>query len=191
MVDIDFVTKTWNYIDLYAGLINLPGDITYSAKLLAERAIKEDIALGFKPEEVAVATIYVACRSKSVPLLLKDLIIAAKVEASRVKGLYKRLLAHLSIKAPIPDPEIYLVKRLAPKLDVDEKTLQIALEIIKKAKENMLTQGKNPSGVAAAALYIALRRTNKPVSLSKLARTSSVTTVTIKNILKVLSTIQQ
>ncbi|MEM4717587.1 MAG: transcription initiation factor IIB family protein [Desulfurococcaceae archaeon] len=177
-------------MDVYGNLANLSFDIISTAKFLAERAIKEEIALGFKPEEVAVTSIYIACRNHRIPLLLKDLIAMARVEASRVKGLYRKIHRYMRVRAPIPDPEDYLLRRLAPALSVDEEIARSALEIIKRAKTNMLTQGKNPSGVAAAALYIALRYRRKPVSISKLARVSGVTTVTIKNILKILSSLR-
>lgn len=117
------------------------------------------------------------------------MIALARVEASRVKGLYRKIHRYMRVRAPIPEPEDYLLRRLAPALGVDTDTARKALEIIKKAKTNMLTQGKNPSGVAAAALYIALRNGRKPVSISRLARVSGVTTVTIKNILKILSSL--
>ena len=62
-----------------------------------------------------------------------------------------------------------------------------AIEIIKKAEEKELTSGRGPTGVAAAAIYIASilggeRRTQREV-----AEVAGVTEVTIRNRYKELA----
>ncbi len=73
--------------------------------------------------------------------------------------------------------------RLSLSNDVQVKTM----EILKKAANNELTSGRGPTGMAAAALYIASvlcgeRRTQREIS-----ETAGVTEVTIRNRYKELA----
>ncbi|MEM4786712.1 MAG: transcription initiation factor IIB, partial [Ignisphaera sp.] len=60
-------------------------------------------------------------------------------------------------------------------------TVKTAIEIIQKARESGVTAGRDPAGVAAAAVYIAAllndeRRTQKEVAMA-----AGVTEVTVRN----------
>ncbi|MGB9816779.1 MAG: hypothetical protein ACPLQS_04150 [Desulfurococcaceae archaeon] len=179
-----FINKTWKLIEEYSGYMNLPVDIINNAKLIAEQAIVIRIAQGYKPEELATVSIYIACRRSRIPLLFKEAVRIAKASKARVKSLYRRIIQHLNLKPPVPDPSDYLIKRLAPMINIDNDVLTQAIEIINKAKTVGILHGKNPSAVAAAALYLVLIGKNKRVSMSKLARLAGVTSMTVKNILK-------
>ncbi|MEM0002044.1 MAG: hypothetical protein QW211_04025, partial [Desulfurococcaceae archaeon] len=113
----------------------------------------------------------------------------AKTSKAKVRSLYRRIIHYLELKPPIPDPADYLVKRLAPTIKVSSDALANALEIINKAKNAGVLHGKNPSAVAAAALYLAMVNKSKKISISRLARLAGVTSVTVKNILKVITPI--
>ncbi|MEM0224926.1 MAG: hypothetical protein QXS24_05815 [Desulfurococcaceae archaeon] len=176
-------------IEEYSASINLPSEVINNAKWIAEKAILVNIALGYKPEEIAAVSIYVACRRNRVPLLLKEVIRVAKTSKAKVRSLYRRIIHYLELKPPIPDPADYLVKRLAPTIKVSSDALANALEIINKAKNAGVLHGKNPSAVAAAALYLAMVNKSKKISISRLARLAGVTSVTVKNILKVITPI--
>ena len=56
-----------------------------------------------------------------------------------------------------------------------------AIEILEKAKEVGMIAGKDPMGIAAAALYIACISNNETKSQKEISLASGVTEVTIRN----------
>ncbi|MEM1843043.1 MAG: cyclin family protein, partial [Desulfurococcaceae archaeon] len=82
-------------IDDYASRLNLPVQVIIEAKLIAERSIVKDIALGYRPEEVAAVSIYVACRRNKVPLSFREVVKTTRVSRVKLGNLYKRILIHL------------------------------------------------------------------------------------------------
>lgn len=182
-----FQKKVVSLIDDYASRLNLPVQVIIEAKLIAERSIVKDIALGYRPEEVAAVSIYVACRRNKVPLSFREVVKTTRVSRVKLGNLYKRILIHLDVKMPLSSPEDYLYKRLVPLLEVKNEVVSRAKDIIEKLRNRGLAGGKNPGAVAAAALYIASLSLKQPVRISRLAKAAGVTTVTIKNVTKSLT----
>ncbi|MGI0003804.1 MAG: transcription initiation factor IIB, partial [Candidatus Nitrosotenuis sp.] len=56
-----------------------------------------------------------------------------------------------------------------------------ALEILRHARNIEITAGKDPMGIAAAALYISCLKYNVKVSQKEISLASGVTEVTIRN----------
>ena len=79
------------------------------------------------------------------------------------------------------------VPRFASKIGLSNEVQSKAIEIIEKAKQNGLTSGKGPTGVAAAALYIASVLIGERKTQREIAEVSGVTEVTIRNRYKELS----
>ena len=117
---------------------------------------------------------------------MRELLKATGTDRFKFKGLYKRVLMFLNVRVPLSSPEDYLNKRLVPLLGIRDEDAARAKEIIAKLREMGHTCGKNPSAVAAAALYIASLSSREPMRLSKLARVAGVTPITIKNNAKFL-----
>ena len=66
-------------------------------------------------------------------------------------------------------------------------TQQLAVEIINQAIDNKLTIGKDPSGMAASALYLAGIMKGEKRTQQSLAKVAHVTEVTIRHRCKDLS----
>ena len=62
-----------------------------------------------------------------------------------------------------------------------------AEEIVQRATEMGITSGKGPTGVAAAAIYIAANMMNEPRTQKEIAEVAGVTEVTIRNRYKEIS----
>ena len=62
-----------------------------------------------------------------------------------------------------------------------EKTKQYAIKILKMVYENGLAAGKDPMGLAAAALYYACIENGENVTQRVISKSSNVTEVTIRN----------
>ncbi len=80
---------------------------------------------------------------------------------------------------------INCVARIASKIEASEKTKRYAINILRKTEKDEVSAGKDPMGLAAAAIYLACRntqvegdedRTQRDISLA-----ANVTEVTIRN----------
>jgi len=76
---------------------------------------------------------------------------------------------------------VWFVPRIASKIGLSEKTKRYAVEILRKAEENKTSSGKNPMGLAAAALYLSCLKNGENKSQRDLAEAANITEVTIRN----------
>jgi transcription initiation factor TFIIB len=84
------------------------------------------------------------------------------------------------MKMPIDDPLDYVTK-VAEKAGVSTDVEGLAIKIIRDAKLEHAVTGKDPSGLAASALYIASKLKKEKMTQSQLAEAANVTEVTIRN----------
>ena len=74
-----------------------------------------------------------------------------------------------------------MTPRYATELNLSVEIQKKAIEIIKKYREIKGTAGKDPSGLAAAALYIACVVQNERRTQRQIAKIAHVTEVTVRN----------
>ncbi|MGH9988038.1 MAG: transcription initiation factor IIB, partial [Nitrososphaeraceae archaeon] len=89
-------------------------------------------------------------------------------------------IRELDLKMPVVDP-VKCVARIASKAGLSEKTKRKALEILKRAEEGKISAGKDPMGLAAAALYVACVMNGENKTQKDVAEAAGVTEVTIRN----------
>jgi len=90
------------------------------------------------------------------------------------------MLKELKLKVPVDNPLIY-VTGLANKLNIGRLTELKAVEILEEAKKRRALMGKDPRGVAAAALYLASELRGERVVQRKVSKAAETTEVTLRN----------
>ena len=65
--------------------------------------------------------------------------------------------------------------------EISEKTKRHAIEILKSVQEHEGSAGKDPMGLAAAALYLSCVRNGEDKTQRDIAEAANVTEVTIRN----------
>ena len=86
---------------------------------------------------------------------------------------------------PVADSLTY-VSKIAEKNRITGRTQGIAIAILADAKRKRFAAGKDPMGLAAAALYIACLQNNEKITQKDIADASGVTEVTVRNRYKAL-----
>ncbi len=81
---------------------------------------------------------------------------------------------------PVVDP-VKGVSRIASIAGLSERSKRKAVIILNQAKEIGIVAGKDPMGIAAAALYLACIHTGEVKSQKEISLASKVTEVTIRN----------
>jgi transcription initiation factor TFIIB len=80
-----------------------------------------------------------------------------------------------------PSTSRHYAARFSNKLIISGNAEAIALKILETAKQMKLTSGRGPTGIAAAATYIATVLTNERKTQREIAEIANVTEVTIRN----------
>ncbi|MEE8131956.1 MAG: transcription initiation factor IIB, partial [Nitrososphaerales archaeon] len=114
------------------------------------------------------------------PRTLKDIAGSSNIKKKDVARCYRLLIRELDLKMPVVDP-VRCISRIAGKAGLSEKTKRRALEILKRAEEAKISAGKDPMGLAAAALYVACVLNGESKTQKDVAEAAGVTEVTIRN----------
>ncbi len=167
-------------LDRIASYLGLPDSIRESAALLYRRCIKAELIRGRLIESVVSAVIYAICRMHGIPRTLDEIARVSGIEKKEIGRAYRFVRRELDIDVPLTDPAQYVPKFTAA-LKLSGQVQEKAIQLLKKAISKGLISGRGPTGVAAAAVYIASaiygeRRTQKEV-----ADVAGVTEVTIRN----------
>ena len=170
-------------LDRMSTALHLPQNVKEAAALIYRRALKKDLIRGRSIDAFVAASMYAACRQSKVPRPLKEITKASTREKGEVSRTYRLLLRELRIKMPVDDP-MKFIPSIASKLRLRRDTEQRAVDILRKAKRVKGLSGKDPRGLAAAALYMACldmgdRRIQKDVS-----EAAGTTEVTLRNRLR-------
>jgi len=163
-----------------ANNINLPKNILETASLIYRKAVKERLIRGRSIQGVTSAAIYLACRQCGLPRTLEEIAQASNVNKKEVGRSYRFLIKELNYFIPPLKPSQYITK-FSNQLTMQGKVEEIAHKILAAAKELKLTSGRGPTGIAAAASYIASVLTGERKTQREIAEIAQVTEVTIRN----------
>ena len=167
-------------ISKIANNLNLPKSILETASVIYRKAVKERLIRGRSIQGVTAAAIYVACRQCGVARTLEEIAQASTVNKKEVGRSYRFLIKELDYFIPPLKPSQYITK-FSNQLTMQGKVEEIAHKILGTAKELRLTSGRGPTGIAAAASYIASVLTGERKTQREIAEIAQVTEVTIRN----------
>ncbi len=174
------LAQAMNELDRLANQLHLTKAVREEAAIIYRKAVEKGLVRGRSIESVVAASVYVACRLKRVPRTLDEISMYTRANRKEIARCYRLLIKELQIRVPIANPIDY-IPRMGSLLDLSGKAMKTAAEIIKKAKEMALTAGKDPAGLAAAAIYIATLLENERRTQKEIANIAGVTEVTVRN----------
>jgi len=150
------------------------------AAYIYRKASDKKLARGRSITTLIAASLYAACRDTETPRTLNDITVAINIKRKDLALCYRMLVKELDLKTPVVD-SVQCVARIASKAGLSEKTKRYAVKILKKAKQNEISAGKDPMGLAASALYISNNRMGMNCSQRIIAQAAGVTEVTVRN----------
>jgi transcription initiation factor TFIIB len=163
-----------------ANNLNLPKSIAETASVTYRKAVKERLVRGRSIKGVTAAAIYIACRQCGLARTLDEITQASSSNKKEIGRSYRFLIKELGYSISPARPGQYVTK-FSNQLTMQGKVEEIAHKILATAKEMKLTDGKSPSGIAAAASYIASILTGERKTQREIAQIAQVTEVTIRN----------
>jgi len=167
-------------LDRLSSVLHLPSNVKEDAATLYRHALDLDLVRGRSIDAFVAASIYAACRLRGVPRPLKLVCDESKRTKKEVSMTYRILLIQLGLKPPI-DNALKYVSMLAHKLDISRPTERDAVELLERAQKLRALSGKDPRGLAAAALYLASELNAERVIQSDVSKAAETTEVTLRN----------
>jgi transcription initiation factor TFIIB len=167
-------------MDRLTSQLGIPREPKETAALIYRKALAKRLVRGRSIEGMVAATIYLSCRIHKIPRQLDEIVTEARVNRKELGQCVRLVLRYVDIKVPIPSAND-LMPRISADLSLDGRTVQTAMNIINKARERGITAGKDPGGLAAAALYIAGIIEDDRRTQREIAEASNVTEVTVRN----------
>jgi transcription initiation factor TFIIB len=167
-------------LDRLADKLYIPGPIKEKAAVVYRKSLEKGLVRGRSIAAIAAAALYAACRTSETPRTLREIAEASLVDKKDVARCYRLLLRELDMQMPIADPMTYLSK-IAERTGISGQTQGLAIKILREAKKRRAASGKDPMGLAAAALYIACLQSNEKKTQKDIAEAAGVTEVTVRN----------
>ncbi len=167
-------------MDRMASTMGLPKNIRETAAVIYRKAVKKNLIRGRSINSVVAASLYAACRKAGVPRTLDEIAEATSSDRKEIGRTYRFLSRELVLKLKPTKPQEYL-SRFCSELDLSGKVQKMAKDIIDKAEDKELISGKGPTGLAAAAIYIASINGNERRTQREVADVAAVTEVTVRN----------
>ena len=173
-------------LDRMSSALSLPRNVRETAAMIYRKAVNEKLIRGRSIEGVTAAVLYAACRQCNVPRTLDEISNVAQMKKKEIGRNYRNISHKLKLKLLPTTPQDY-ISRFCSKLKLSNDVQVKAMEILKKAGENELTSGRGPTGLAAAAMYIASVLCGERRTQREVADVAGVTEVTIRNRYKELA----
>ena len=167
--------------------LNLSKNVLETASMIYRNLDGHVDVKGKSVVSITAATIYMACKQCDVVRSLEEIcrgICPPKDVKSKTKlaaRYYRTIVMEMGqLAAPIVTMDKYISK-IANMTQTDVRVERLALEIAEKTKDNSVSDGKAPNGIAAAYLYVASVLLGQNVLQRDVSSVAGVTEVTIRN----------
>ena len=160
--------------------LKLPKSVEEESARIYTLAVQRGLVRGRSMESVVAGALYAACRRHDVPRTLDELSEASGIEKKEIGRTYRFVTRELGITILPSNPADYIA-RFASSLKLNAETQSNAIEILEQAQKAELTSGRGPTGIAAAALYVAALLHGEKRTQREVADVAGVTEVTIRN----------
>ena len=160
--------------------LSLTDAVIEKAAYIYRKAMDRKLVKGRSIQGLVAACVYAACRDTETPRTLDNVADGINIRRKDVARCYRLIFRELDLKVPVADP-VNGIPRIASIAGLGEKTKRKAVEILKMAKKIGMVAGKDPTGLAAAALYLACITDGGNKTQKEISEASGVTEVTIRN----------
>lgn len=160
--------------------LNISRQTQEQAAHIYRKALQKELVKGRSIENVMSASLYAACRMNKTQRTLREIAAYISGDKMEIAKTYRLIYNELELSVPRPNARNRIPK-IASRANIPQNIQQRASELLKQAEEEKITAGKDPNGLAAAALYIACIQEEQKFTQKDIAFAAGVTEVTIRN----------
>ena len=164
--------------------LNIPEYIMETSWKIYSEVAKQKLTMGRSIDAFVTACLYAAIRIHDFPRLLEEIVDVALLplrSVHRSLGLVVRMVLpvlNMRYKPVSPEP---LVFRFGNDLNLSITTQKVAADLLHKSLHRGLKKmGKDPKGLAAAALYLAAKASDERKTQTEIADAAKITEVTLR-----------
>jgi len=173
---------------ILAGKLDLPTYATEEAYIIYTLSVKKKLTLGRGIDKILAASFYTAIKIYKIARSVEEICDAAQITPKDLmknyKAIHDEILPSIDVKPKIIPSNRFLVRHHKD-LDLPMECQKIALDLIDCCKKNgMRTSGKDPKGIAAAALYISAQEINQPKTQKEICKLTGISEVTLRSRIK-------
>lgn len=163
--------------------LNLSDPVIERASLFYRKAIERNLIRGRTVKSIAAACLYASCRDLECSRTLNEIAKEFVIQRKELARAYRILFRELEFTVSVVDP-IKSISKIASKINIPEKTVRKAIQILDAAQDAGIISGKNPEIIAATAIYAACVITGVLKSQTAIAKAAETSTVSIRNRIK-------
>ena len=171
--------KAFTLLDAIRAKLGLSDAVVEETAYLFRKIRAKKILSGRSTAGMICATTYIACRLTNTPRTIQDVSKAGNVKRKQLQSTYRFLLKELDMHPESYNPTEF-VSRIANATNASERTRRHALKILDTSRRKGVTTGKNPMGMAAAALHLSALKHHEKISQISISKVSGINTVTIR-----------
>jgi len=159
--------------------LNLSDSLREQACQVYRSVYEKDIFSGRSIDAFAAASVYATCRCNEHPFTIEDIVNIARADQTRVSNTYNELNRELALPARPRHPDVY-IPRIVSELELSQEIQRRATELATRPGKEYHPSGCNPSGIAAACVYLAVREEGANITQSTVAEVANVSSPTVR-----------
>ena len=160
-------------------ILHIPEQVKQHGAELYRECEKRKMLSGRKAAVFSVACLYVSCRENGISKTLSEFAEASFAKRNDLGAYYRTIVQELDVKTKVMSPTSYLSRiatNAVPPLSV---TVQKQAMVLLESYDDKA--GKDPVGLAAAALYYVAKLKNLKHSQRVICMAAGITELTIRN----------
>ncbi|NVM55491.1 MAG: transcription initiation factor IIB family protein [Candidatus Helarchaeota archaeon] len=162
--------------------LGIPPSILNVALGIYKKAVAKHLTTGRSINNLVAASIFIACRKRGLPRTIEEISEVANIPLKVLAKNYRLILRelHLHVK---PLKAKYFVERFVTELGLTMDIQKRAQELLVLVEQSAAIIGKDPKGIAAAAIYVAIRDLGRKEhrSQTKISEIAHISEVTLRN----------
>ncbi|MHA1619321.1 MAG: transcription initiation factor IIB [Promethearchaeota archaeon] len=164
--------------------LGLPKPVVKDSIRIYKNAVKEKLTMGRSIDILMAASIFASLKIHGIPRVVEEIVEVMDVNKKNLVKCYRlllmRILPKMGIKVGHLGPVRY-IEKFGEDLGLPMQVRTDAVRLMRKAKSNgLLIEGKDPKGLAAAAIYISSHLHNYPRTQNEISMLAFVTEVTLR-----------
>jgi transcription initiation factor TFIIB len=175
-------------LQAFAHKLGVPDHIIETAWKIYSEVAKQKLTMGRSIQAFTAASLYAAIRIHNFPRLLEEVVDTATISTRKVHQSLGMIMRSVLPKLGYmyrPIAPRSLVFRFGNDLDLSISIQKQAADLLREAARGGMTRiGKDPKGLAAAALYIVARKTAEKKTQTDFAEVARITEVTLRTRVK-------
>lgn len=172
------------HLQTFKKKLSLPERVAKDALRIYIELVEKKLTMGRSINNLLCASIYCAVKIHGVHRDLAEISESTQIPKKKIMKNYKlivlKILPLLNLKVQQFNSLDYIDK-FSEDLELSMKCRNKATNLVKKAKKNGFAScGKDPKGIAAAALYLSSKAINDPRTQKDISQLANITEVTLR-----------